>query len=91
MVSARELLADGSAFGDAQRITIDRSDEPLRWRCPNGHVSWDRTNNHLWCPSCRRDAEAGRDVDPEHWEIVDARNDETIPYSAVEFAEDQGR
>ncbi|SEO72774.1 hypothetical protein SAMN05216388_1017121 [Halorientalis persicus] len=89
MPGTLQIVADGSAVGDARRVEIDRGDEPMRWRCPNGHVSWDRTNNHLWCPSCRRQAEAGDDVEPEHWELVDAKTDRTIPYSAVRFAGEQ--
>lgn len=81
------LCTDGSALEDAQpRVVIDRSDEAERWRyrCPRGHVNWDRTNNHVWCQGCRRQAEAGDDVDPEWYEIVDKRTGEEIPWSAVE-------
>jgi len=83
------LRADGSAAADAHPpVEIDRDAEPYRWRCPNGHTSWDRTNSHAWCISCRRAAENGADVTPEHWELVDAKTDRTIPYSAVRFAGD---
>lgn len=86
-MSVSKLYADGSAVADRhETVRVDRDEEPWRWRCPNGHTSWDRTNNHVWCPECRRANEAGADVHPEHYEIVDARNDRTIPYSAVEFA-----
>lgn len=88
MSSTDQVIADGSAHADTfPGVQIDRDDEPLRWRCPNGHISWDRTNNHLWCPACRKASESGHDVEPEHWEIVDAKHDKTIPYSAVEFVE----
>jgi len=82
-----ELLTDGSALEDAQpRVVIDRTVEAERWRyrCPRGHVNWDRTNSHLWCQGCRRQAEAGDDVDPEWYEIVDEQTGEKIPWSAVE-------
>lgn len=86
-MSVRQLVGDGSARADAHAtVEIDREDEPYRWRCPNGHISWDRTNNHLWCPSCRRAGENGADVAAEHYEIVDAKHDRTVPYAAVEFA-----
>jgi len=84
-------LTDGSAAADAhEAVEIDRDAEPYRWVCPNGHSSWDRTNNHLWCVQCRRALETGTDdVDQaEHWEIYDKARDRTIPYSAVRFAED---
>lgn len=81
--------ADGSAASDADdRRRIDRSGTARwRWRCPRGHVDWDETNNHVWCRSCRREAEQGADVDPEWWEIVDARTGETIPWSSVDVIE----
>jgi len=84
------IVTDGSAMADAHETkVIARADEPYRWRCPNGHCSWDRTNNHCWCPSCSRQSENGADIHPEHWEIIDAKTGSRIPYSAVEFAEDQ--
>jgi len=82
------LAADGSAAADRRDVVlVDREAEPFRWRCPNGHTVWDRTNNHLWCQSCRRALEADHPrVDrAEHHEIVDARTGETVPYAAVEF------
>lgn len=82
------LRADGSARSDArERVLVDREREPYRWACPNGHVDWDRTNSHVWCRGCRRRAEAGGRVDPEHYEIVDRKTGETVPWSAVELVE----
>ena len=83
------LLADGSSRRDARpTVTIDRSG-PDKWRfvCPNGHTDWAHTNNHIWCPACRRQAEQGFDIDPEHWEILDKKTGETIPWSAVHIKE----
>jgi hypothetical protein len=71
-------------------VEIDRDEEPYRWLCPNGHISWDRTNNHLWCPSCRRALESDARLDAEraeHHHIVDAKGDREIPYDQVAFAE----
>jgi len=80
-------------MADAHETTeIDRGDEPYRWRCPNGHSSWDRTNNHVHCPSCRRALENDswlKVQEAEHWEIVDAKTGERIPYSAVEFEDSE--
>ena len=86
---AQALRCDGSAQADARRVTIDRSNasDRWRWRCPNGHVDWDRTNNHIWCKGCRRQYEAGDDVDVEHYEIHDAQTGELVPWSAVEVRE----
>lgn len=85
MSATPDLHADGSSIEDAHRVEIDRSKAPHRWGCPEGHVSWDKTNSHIWCPTCARQAENGRDIDPEHWEILDKMNDETIPYAAVDW------
>jgi len=83
MSGSKHVMADGSSFADATRVRVDRADEPLRWRCPNGHVDWDRTNNHIWCSSCRRQCTHGDDVSAEHYEIVDAKTGRTIPWSRV--------
>jgi len=88
MSGTTKLLSDGSSWQDATRLRVDRRDEPLRWRCPNGHVDWDKTNSHIWCSSCRRQGTHGEDVRAEHYEIVDAKTDETIPWSAVKLVED---
>jgi Zn finger protein HypA/HybF involved in hydrogenase expression len=80
------VRADGSAVADRhETVEIDRTDEPYRWRCPNGHTSWDKTNNHIWCPSCKRAADHGADVEAEHWAVVDEKAKEAIPYAAVEI------
>lgn len=86
------MKADGSAAADARAIVeIDRSKTSHRWRyrCPNGHVDWDRTNSHVWCRGCLRAAEAGDDVDPEHYHIIDQRTGEEIPWSSVRVVTDE--
>jgi len=87
------ILSDGSSPDDAHpTVQIDRSDaiERYRYTCPNGHIDWDRTNNHVWCRSCREQAEHGVDIDPEHWVIYDKREDREIPWHAVELVSDRG-
>ena len=69
-------------------VLVDRGNDPYRWRCPNNHTSWDRTNNHIWCPSCSRAAENGADVSPEHWELLDKKTGEAVPWAAVRRAAD---
>lgn len=84
------LHADGSAAADAhETVVADREAERYRWTCPNGHTSWDATNSHIWCPECRRQIENGSPQveDAEHWEVVDLKTGETIPFSAVEVVE----
>jgi hypothetical protein len=86
-MSRAQPRADGSAHADAPpTVEISRSGAAKwRWRCPNGHTDWDATNNHIWCRGCRRAAENGADVDPEHWEIVDERTGDTVAWSAIEI------
>jgi len=77
---------DDLPVADADRVVeLDRSREADRWRytCPYGHTDWDRTNNHAWCPGCRRAAESGHDIDPEHYQILDKREKELIPWEQV--------
>ena len=84
------LLADGSAAADQwPKVEMNREDEPYRWRCPNNHCSWEPTNSHLWCPECRRENEAGSDVEAEHWEVLDKASDQLIPYSSIVIVEDK--
>lgn len=76
---------------DQEVVEIDRSDAVERYRyvCPNGHVDWDRTNNHIWCATCRQQNENGRDVDPEHYAILDKRADQLIDWGQIRLAEDK--
>jgi hypothetical protein len=86
------IRTDGSAKADApDPVVIDRTKDVDRMRfvCPNGHTTWDRTNNHVWCRMCRRACEHGEDVDPEHYELLDKATGETIPWSAVRLAADE--
>lgn len=69
-------------------VVIDLDDDSDRWRytCPNQHRNWARTNSHLWCQSCRRQHEAGEDMDPEHYEVLDQKTGELIPWENVRVA-----
>lgn len=83
-----QIETDGSSPQDARRkVRIDRSIPAHRWRftCPEGCSDWVPTNSHIICRSCARAAEHGADVEVEYYEIVDQRNEETIPWSAVEL------
>ncbi|MFC4549354.1 MULTISPECIES: hypothetical protein [Halorussus] len=73
-------------MSQTKTVTISRTG-PGRYRyvCPNGHSDWDRTNNHIWCRGCRRQAENGVDVNAEHWEIHDKKTGRTIPWSAIQI------
>ena len=72
-------------------VIIDLQDDADRWRytCPNNHRNWDRTNNHLWCQTCRRQYEAGHEeMDPEHYHVRDQQSDELIPWSRIRIVGD---
>jgi len=75
----------------APEVVIDRRDALDRYRftCPRGHTTWDRTNNHIWCGSCRQEGEHGADVDPEWYVVYDNKEDREIPWAQVTLAEDQ--
>jgi len=91
-MSVGKLETDGSSELDSRAmVEIDRSVPHVRWRylCPNGHSgrSWDATNSHIWCSKCRRLYEAGRDVDAEHYHLVDKKTGEEIPFASVRLVE----
>lgn len=82
-------MSDSTVVGADEIIEIDRSKpgERYRWTCPNGHTSWAPTNSHAWCHGCHRQSENGADVHPEHYELLDQRTGESIPYARVELVE----
>ncbi len=88
-MSSTPVVADGSALADAgERVVIDPDgDEPWRYRCPRGHTTWAPTNSHVWCKSCREQADAGEDVDPEWYELLDSKTGERIDYARIEVIE----
>ncbi|WP_231183518.1 hypothetical protein [Haladaptatus sp. DYF46] len=57
------------------KVKIAKQSQKWRYRCPNGHTTWEPTNNHLWCRACARQL----DVDPEFWELYDSKTHEAIP------------
>lgn len=70
-------------------IDIGKATAKWRWRCPNGHCagSWAPTNNHVWCKGCRRMVEAGEDVDPEHYELHDAKTGDHVHWEDIELVD----
>jgi hypothetical protein len=76
-------LTDGSSTADAYPLTrINREDpvERYRYRCPNNHTSWDKTNGGIWCAICSRQG-----LDPHYHHVMDAKTGEHIPWSSVEL------
>ena len=88
MSQTRSPVATAPHVQPSEPVVIDRSGpERYRYTCPYGHTDWDRTNNHVWCRGCRRQNEAGEDVDPEYYELLDRREDRIIPWSSVVIKE----
>jgi len=56
-------------------------DESDRWRylCPNGHRSWEPTNDHFWCASCAR----RHGVDGEFETLHDSQEDRRLDRDEV--------
>lgn len=80
--------ADGSAESDAREIVVIESNDDvdrMRYRCPRGHTRWEPTNNHLYCNSCADQSAHDDSVNPEHWELHDAKTGEEIPWSRVDL------
>jgi hypothetical protein len=67
-------------------VNIDDELDRWRWCCPNGHRSWEPTNNHFWCHSCAR----RQGVDGEFHELHDLSNDETVGREELVLITDAG-
>jgi hypothetical protein len=63
--------------------TVRIEDEYDRWRfvCPNGHRSWEPTNNHFWCHACARTAE----VDGVFHELHDKQTGDLVARDRIEL------
>ena len=53
----------------------------------SGTVGDARTDTLTGIAGCRRQCEAGDDVDPEHYYILDMKNDELIAWENVRLKE----
>lgn len=71
-------------------IDLDTPTDRWRYRCPNGHTTWEATNAHAWCPYCAEQAQNGSAVSPEFDFIVDEKREARIPWKHVRF-EGSGR
>jgi hypothetical protein len=67
-------------------VNIDDELDRWRWACPNGHRSWEPTNNHFWCQQCARHHEASGEFDRLH----DRRADETVGREEIVLMTDVG-
>jgi hypothetical protein len=71
------------AASAAQKVIIDSPAAKWRFRCPNGHTSWETTNSHFWCASCA----SMLDQDPEYWELWDHKLGRPVPRDRIEIRE----
>lgn len=67
-------------------VNVDDESDRWRWCCPNGHRSWEPTNNHFWCQQCARTP----DADGEFQELHDRGNDETHPREDLQLLTEDG-
>ncbi len=44
-------MPDGKAVAT---VTIEERTDRWRFRCPNGHTTWEPTTHHVWCHTCAR-------------------------------------
>lgn len=67
------------------RINLDDETDRWRWTCPNGHRTWEATNNHFWCQTCIR-----HDDDPVFYELHDKQSGENYGRDDLELVTDWG-
>jgi len=67
-------------------VNIDDELDRWRWCCPNGHRSWEPTNNHFWCHLCAR----RKGVDAEFQKLHDLSNDETYEREDLRLLTEEG-
>jgi len=74
-------------------VEIDRSSRPerYRWTCPHGDIEWHGYQDHIWCETCQRRHNNGKNVSPRHQTIIDGQTGQRLDYDNVEIiANDQG-
>lgn len=50
----------------SERVRLEDETDRWRYRCPNGHTSWEPTNGHFWCVTCARTHNAEGAFDQLH-------------------------
>ncbi|MFB6161995.1 MAG: hypothetical protein ABEJ86_00940 [Halococcoides sp.] len=63
------------------QLSVDIESRADRWRfrCPEGHVSWEPTNDHFWCARCASDPNAEAAFDA----LYDKRQDRWLERDQV--------
>lgn len=67
-----------------QQIALRNRLHRARYRCPNGHSSWEATNGHWWCQSCAKHWE----TDPVFYELRDEKTGRAIRREEVTLYDD---
>lgn len=70
------------------QIKLEKRADRWRWVCPNGHRSWEPTNEHFWCATCARTH--GADVEPSFEELRDQKTDKLLDRDEVELLTEAG-
>lgn len=81
----RTIIADGSSTEDAHpRITVNRDEDPWRYRCPNNHTRWTDEGSYILCHTCSSYVS----ISPVYRTLYDVQDDCEIPWSAVTIEEE---
>lgn len=66
--------------------TETRHDDPTgtghkaRWRCPQGHASWERINGSIWCHACSKGLEHNPDETAQYDQVLDLDSGKLVDY-----------
>jgi hypothetical protein len=73
---------------DEPVATVEIEDRTDRWRfrCPNGHTTWEPTNHHFWCRTCARMDSS----DGVFEQLRDVRDDRLIARERVQLLDRVG-
>lgn len=70
------------------QIKLEGDDDRWRFVCPNGHRSWEPTNEHFWCAACARSVDD--DAEPSFDQLRDQKTDDLLERGDVELLTDAG-
>jgi 5-methylcytosine-specific restriction endonuclease McrA len=67
-------------------IRLDEEVDRWQWVCPNGHRSWEPTNDHFWCQKCAQ----LKDVDGVFHRLRNKRTDDLYERDEVRLITSAG-
>lgn len=71
---------------DPTTIEIEDSHDRWRFRCPNGHTTWEPTNYHFWCQKCAQRP----GVDATFQRLYDQREDREVEREEIRLVDEIG-